>query len=485
MKPLQLSKKKLISWVVIMVITIIIGFIPPVEPLTTLGMQCIGAFVYVVAVMSMNLGMWACFPVVLYLGICTSANIGSVSIPYVIGSSSVVLMLFVYMFSLQLAEMGVSSAVGTWLISRKFVQKNSLNLMVGFWLASYVVSVVTFSGTSATILMIVMYKEIAKQLNIKQYGKFSICTLIGCAVMSFNGTVLFGIDAYSSMARNYFTAAGAGALPLTIAFLFNLIVSVVYFVVIYLVVRFLVRPEKYDMDTFKVDTSSLKLNKNLKWAIVAFALYVFFSMIPNLLPSNLPIVAFINRFGTVGILTVIFIVLSLVKKEDHTQMFDMGKMIRKCPWEVLVTIGTVFLVINNLNSAEAGIPAAMQMVFAPLGNIIRNPVVLMAFFVLLAGILTQFVGNGVLLAVISNISFLVLQAAGVSPAAMAPMATACALATLMGIALPTGSAMGMILASEGDLIRTKDMAIYGYLFTMVLNIVIIAAMFIITPLSNM
>lgn len=471
-----LTKKEILVLIITTVAMIAFGLLPPIAPLTPLGMRIIGAFIAFVVVWSFNIGTWYCMAMMVYLGIISWKSLDAVIFPGIFGHQVVVQMLFSFCFIIALNNVGMTRAISTWILSRKFAMRGPMWLMLTVWIAAFVGSALTLNGTAMLVIIIAIYKDIEKQLGLKPFSAYTACTLVGAGVISFLGNGFFSIDIFTRGCFGFFTAQGVSVPKAASYMLFNGCTTIIFTVILAVIVKLFVIPKaKVNTKEISIDTSCLKLTKGMIWAFIGFAFFLLVMLLPSFLPAGSKFSEFLSMWGMSGSLVIVLIVFSFVKVEDNKSMFNFSTAMKEINWDLLILMGAIFQLAGVLNSADTGIPAAMTSLLGPLASK-GSPMLIMCIFTVLSGIATQFLGNGVVAAVVASVSVPAVAACGGSPEMMIPLVCGVAVCALNGIAFPTGSTTAMILAGEKGTMKSKAVMGYGILFTCILELVVVLNM---------
>ena len=177
------SKKRFPSWihtVIIFALMFGIGFIPPVSQLTETGMKILGILIGTIYGVAVCAPAWPCMLAMVamaVLGVAPVANILSTGI----GSDSIMLMLFFFVFVAVLEQNKITEFLATWMITRKIVKGRP-------WLFSYIMIVGTmFTGAigSSFPAMIVFWgilSSVCNMYDIKPFTKYPTIAAIICPV---------------------------------------------------------------------------------------------------------------------------------------------------------------------------------------------------------------------------------------------------------------------------------------------------------------
>ena len=146
-----------------------IGFIPPVSQLTVTGMKIIGVLAGTIYGVTFCAPAWPCLLSMVALAALGVAPVGTI-LATGIGSDSVMLMLFFFIFVAVMEQNKITEFLATWLMSRNFVKGRP-------WLFSYIMIIGTmFTGAfgSSFPAMIVFWGiliSVCKMYDMKPFTK--------------------------------------------------------------------------------------------------------------------------------------------------------------------------------------------------------------------------------------------------------------------------------------------------------------------------
>ena len=167
------SKKNLslLHYTITLAIMLMVGMIPPAEPITVLGMKVVGVFAGMVYGWS-TLGL--IFPSL--LGLCIFAVSGSIPINQLFmegfGNNVVVLLIFIFIFAAAITEAGIGEFIATWLITRRAMLGRPWLLTAIFFLAAFLTSAAVNSFGSMIICWGILYDLCKKSvINLEKPGQ--------------------------------------------------------------------------------------------------------------------------------------------------------------------------------------------------------------------------------------------------------------------------------------------------------------------------
>jgi len=163
-----------------------------------------------------------------------------------------------------------------------------------------------------------------------------------------------------------------------------------------------------DVFADKRDFKPTLINKIGMVCIIAFLVLL---MVPEFMPDTLPVTIFLKKFGLVGVVAVMVVVLAIIRDEKGKPLIDTGKTFSMgMAWSLLLTIMAILVFTGAIVSDKTGISATLvsfaQSIF---GNVPGG-------LLIIAAVLLSFIGSntiqaGVILGIL--IPILVPIAAGI------------------------------------------------------------------------
>jgi sodium-dependent dicarboxylate transporter 2/3/5 len=178
-------------------------FLPPIEPITEVGMQVLFIFIGVIYLWSTVESMWSSLLAVIALGMSDYANMTAV-FKDAFGNSTVLLVFFSMVFFGAILEAGVAEYISRWFLTRKINTGRPYVFSYIYIFGVYVVSALTNCFTALMISWPIAY-TIIKDLGYTakdRYAKFLVfgtfvSSILGQPAIPFRGTKLMMIEAFN------------------------------------------------------------------------------------------------------------------------------------------------------------------------------------------------------------------------------------------------------------------------------------------------
>ena len=279
------------------------GQLPPVEPLTPLGMNLIGIFLGV-------LYGWVCIEIVWpsLAGLLALMLIGGMKPMMLLnksfGDPVVQMMFFIFVFCATISHYGLSKFISLWFITRKAVAGKP-------WLFTYtfLASIMLLGGlTSASPAAVIGWSILYGVCEVCGYKKgdsyptmmvFGIvyAAQVGMAIIPFKQAALTVMSAYETMSGTHIDYAKY----MIIAIIACALCSLLFL----LIGKYIFRPDVSklaDLDASKLDKDQSLTLSGVQKAVLGFLFaLVALLLIPAFLPKDLALVKFLKSIGNTGI----------------------------------------------------------------------------------------------------------------------------------------------------------------------------------------
>lgn len=309
----------LIKFVIMLVLTFGIGYLPPFGDITPLGMKVLGVFVgtifgwiFIDFIVTSMFGLVA-------LGLSGYGGVGAMFMSGM-GDYTPVTMVFAFIFAAALNTIGLTDGMAAWILTRKVAQGKPFVVIGIIFAAAYLLGSVNFFA-SLLLIWSIIYK-ISEKIGFKKRSYEVAYLLVGVMFFASSGSYLFPWNSSAIM----FSASTVAALGITaidpVQWYFG---AIVYFVGIYILWMLFALILRIDFSAMKgqalfEELKSVKWDNRMKLGLVLMLFVVLFLTIPAFLPKT-PFVTKWNSIGLIGA-TVIMLCIGFVVKVDGKQLFS-------------------------------------------------------------------------------------------------------------------------------------------------------------------
>ena len=442
--------------------------LPPIDPITSLGMRCIGAFLGMVYLWSACDTLWPSLVGLFMLGISGYGGEGGFNGLWMnaVGNYTVLLTLFAMVLFGAMDSVGDTKYIAKWFLTRKLFKGRPVVFMAVFYACCFVLAAVCSPITSLIILWPISL-SLMDTLGVKREDRFWKYFFVGMFVVStlaqpmfpFMGAQLIPYAAFQSM-----TAAMGN--PMTIPMAPYIVVDVVMTTLIMaiyiIVVKFVLR---VDMSKLKaVDPAMVEaqmplppMNLQQKIYLIMIPIYLLMILTPSFFPDN-TICKALSFLGPLGV-TVLWVSLFLIIKWQGKPLLDFKETAyRQFNWGIFFMIAAAVYGANTLSDEATGVPTFLVQTLTPvLGG--RSEMVFVAIMFTIALILTNFANNAAMAVVLMPVVLNFSNELGINPM---PVATGVILMVFVAMLTPAASPHAGLMHGMKHIYTTKEILTIGF-----------------------
>lgn len=294
------------------------GQLPPVEPLTPLGMRLIGIFLGV-------LYGWVFIEIVWpsLAGLLALMLVGGMKPKQLLNSSFgdpiVQMMFFIFVFCATINHYGLSKFISLWFITRKFVLGKPWLFTYTFLGSIFILGGLTSASPAAIIGWSILYGicEICGYKKGDGYPTMMVFGIVfaaqvGMSLIPFKQAALTCFGAYE-------TLSGGVAIDYGKYMFVALIICAVCSLGFIVLGKYIFRPDMgklLHLDTGKLDKDgTMNLSKIQKTILIFLFLLVALLLAPNFLPKTFFLTVFLKSIGNTGIVILLVTIMAAIKVE--------------------------------------------------------------------------------------------------------------------------------------------------------------------------
>ena len=441
---------------------------PPIDPITPLGMRCAGAFLSMVYLWSACDTMWPSMVGLFFLAISGYGGDAGFNGVWMnaIGVNTVLLTLFAMVLFGGLDEVGDTKYIAKWFLTKKIFKGRPMVFLAVFSACCFVLATIVSPITSLIILWpiavaLMQSVGVTREDRFWKYffvGMFAVSTLAQ-PFFPFLGAQLIPYAAFQSM-----TAAMGNpmTIPMLQYMLVDLIMTTLITAVYLIALRFVLR---VDMSKLKaVDPATVEkqmplppMNKQQKIFLIMVPIYLLMVLVPSFFGDN-PICAWLNSIGPMGI-TLIWIMLFLIIHIDGKPVLNFKEVAyHQFNWGIFFMIAAAVYGANTLSNEATGIPDFLIQVLTPLlGG--RSEMAFVAIMFTVALIVTNFANNAAMAVILMPFVLNFSNELGINPM---PVATGVILMVFVAMLTPAASPHAGLMHGMKNIYKTKDILTIGF-----------------------
>lgn len=356
------SKAYFINAIIGVVLMFGIGFIPPIEPITEMGMKVLGVFIGMIYLFSACDVGWSAV-----LSICALSIVGYCSLNTAaagaLGHAVVFQSAMAYIVAGSLNYYGVTEQIARWMLSRKALQGHPYLFVYIIYMSMAFICIFT-SSLAMVILYWAIFEGICQVLKYEKGSKFVTSTIVGIALSFVVGGAIAPIRGWQLSLFNLWQEnVGPMALP---QFMGITIVGTILCMGAYLLYQIkILKADFSPIANFDVSAlaSEEKMDSRQRKLLAVAAVVFFFVFLCALLPKSFPLYDLIaSKIGAAGFFALGAAFLGFASHNNGREaLIDFAGVCSKCiVWNVLLMIGATMVVASALTNEATGILPAIQ-----------------------------------------------------------------------------------------------------------------------------
>ena len=422
-------------------IMFLFGRLEPVEPLTPFGMNTLGVFMGVIYAWVFIDIIWPSMAGLLALMLLdvlpatTLLNKG-------FGDPTVIMMIFIFVFSATLDRYGLAKYISLWFVSRKCVAGRPWRLTFALLLAIAILGGLTSATPAAVIGWSLLY-GVFDLCGYKKGDGYPMMMIIGTvfaaqlgmALIPFKSLPLVAISAYEKLSGTSVDYALYMVAALTTCF-FCLLLFIA-------LGKHMFRPDVSKLEALDISLivkeADMRLDGVQKLLLGFLAALIVFMMLPGFLPPELAVTIFFKKIGNTGVCILLVAIMCAIRIKGKPLLPWRAMVHEGVAWPIIFILAFTLPLAGPLSDPRSGITAFMLEVLQPLFGTGSG-----LFFVLCIGvvavIMTQFINNTALAVALMPVVHTYCTTNGVSPELPVILITiACCLAFLTPAASSTAA----------------------------------------------
>ena len=472
-------------------VAIVVAFwvAPPIEPITSVGMRCVGVFLAMVYLWSTVGPLWLSLAGLFLFAVSGYGGEGSEGFNGVwlnaVGTSTVLLVLFTMVLFGALDEVGVTRYIARWFLTRRAFKGRPFVFLACFYAACFVLSALVSPITSLIILWPIAGR-LMETLRVERgdgiwkffyVGMFLVSTLAQ-PFFPFMGAQLVPYSAFAQM-----TAAVGN--PLEIPMLPYMAVDLIMTSLVMAVYLLIVKLLRVDVGKLKaVDPAQVaeqmplpRMDARQRAYSAMLPLYLAMVLVPTFFEGN-PLADALVSIGTLGV-SVFWVVLFCAVRWRGRPLLDFKEVAyRQFNWGIFFMIAAAVYGASTLSDEATGVTDFLVEALSPvLGG--QPEMVFVAIMFTVALVLTNFANNAAMAVVLMPVVLTFSEQLGINPV---PVAIGVILMVFVAMLTPAASPHAGMMHGRKDLYSTRDILSIGLPMC---AITLVAYIFIGYPLAKL
>ena len=447
-------------------ITALFWVMPPIAPITPIGMKCVGAFLGMVYLWSMVDTLWPSIFGLFMLGISGIDPTGLNGVWLnAVGNFTVLLVMFALVLFGAVHEVGDTMYIARWFLTKKVFKGRPFVFIAIFYVCCGVLSALLSPITSLIILWPIAI-SLTKTLGLTREDKIWSWFFVGMFLVStlmqpffpFMGAQLVPLSAFQGMTAQM---GNPMEVPMAQYMAVNLIMTTLIMTIYILAIKLL----RVDVSKLKaIDPAMIEeqmqlppMNTVQKAYLIMIPFYIAALLLPSFIKGFAPL-DFLGKLGPLGV-TVLFVIIFLVVRVDGKPLLNFKEMAyRQMNWGIFFMIAAAVYGANTLSNEATGVvPFLIQVLNPILGG--QSETGFVAIMFLVALVITNFANNAAMAVVLLPVVLAFSNQLGISPI---PVALGVTLMVFVAMLTPAASPHAGMMHGRKDLYSTGEILKIGF-----------------------
>ncbi|MGB4440285.1 MAG: SLC13 family permease [Sedimentibacter sp.] len=421
---IKIEKSKLMMTMLSFAVMLLFILLPPIEPITPMGMDVVGVFIGTVMLLSLVDTVWPsllCIPLFALTGVMTinEAIIGS------IGSwiTEFVIMSFVLTYALNAT--GFTARLTAYFMSRKFVSKSpwvftvsliSLGMMVGLFLDP-VPTVAFFMGFSNKIFKELGYKKTDRYPHMVTMALAFAINIAGGMTPISHPLAILGMGIYQNTVGK--------PISLFTYMVYAVPVGLIIYICLLIVLRIFFKPDLSKFENFdikKVLEEVKPMGLKEKITVATFFTVVLLWVLPGILtivsPGS-PVAAFLSKLGSTFPAIIAVVLLAFIEVDNEPVVDLKAAFSSGMSWGVIFLVSAAVLLGGAVTKESVGLSQFIVQNIVPVTKALP-PFMTVFVIVGLTSLMTNFTSNVTTITLMTSVGLsIALGSEGLNPAGIA------------------------------------------------------------------
>ncbi|MDR2819352.1 MAG: hypothetical protein LBB60_02300 [Desulfovibrio sp.] len=462
-------------------ITFGFGCLPPVHPITPIGMKVLGIFLGMIFLWSFVSILWPSLLGIVALIICGYAPLRQV-VFLSFGDTVPVLVLFAMVLFGAIQHSGVTRYISRWFLTREIINGKPVIFSFIFIYATYILAALSATILPALLFMWAILYSVLEDVGYKKGDRYTAVMVIGTmfgaicgqAAKPFTGSALMIVGAYEKAAQTQ--------IDYLHYMFFGFIMCSICIFLYALLIKFVFRPDMSKIKDISIDRFKKEqlppMNRLQKIMTVSLFSYLVMVLLPSILPKSWPVIGLLSRIGPLGIVILFCAALVFFKLENKPVLNFKEIAGKYLVWDVYFLVCMAMAISSALTVDATGITEFLKTFLNPvLGG--HSLTAFTCILVLFCVSITQFANNGVMGVLLMPVVKVFSEQSGANFEAIAILII---FALHIALLTPAASPYAAILYGNKDWISQGEIVRYGVIICLM---TILAYTVIGIPLTNL
>lgn len=342
-----------------------LGLLPPISPITPLGMQILGIFLGLIYLWSAVDTIWPSIMGIIALGLSDYCTI-SEAIYSGMGNPLVWQIIMIMILAGALGQTNLGRVVSTWLLGRKILQGRPLLFSGTFLIGTFILSILV--SIPAVWLSWAIIYSLAEMFGYKKGDKYITTMLIGIFVAFILGTATIPFAGIRAALCNAFAGIAGFEISYGLYMLMAFLLAILLLVLYLLSMKFVFKVDMSKLSNFsseKLIKDKVTLTRQEKACVYGFLAGILAIIISSVCPKSWLLVRVLNTLTLSGIFALIVVILSLIRLDGKPIINFVQLAPKSIQWNMIFIIVCILPVSTALSSDLAGINAMFLKILTP------------------------------------------------------------------------------------------------------------------------
>lgn len=441
-------------------ITFGFGYLPPIDPITPMGMKVLGIFLGMIFLWSFCDLLWSSL-----MGIAALVVVGYAPLPKVIqmsfGNVVPCLVLFALILFGAIQNSGVTRYIARYFLTRKIINGRPSVFNFIFIYATYVLAAISATILPVIIFMWAILFDVLREVGYKKGDKYTAIMVIGVffgaisgqAAKPFTGSALMIVGAYEQVAQ--------AQIDYLQYMLFGFIMSSLGILVYSLLIKFVFRPDMSRIADISIERFQREplppMSAEQKWMAGALTSFFVLVLLPSILPKSIPVIALLAKIGPLGVCLLFIAAFCAIRVNGKPLMKFKEIASKYVVWDVYILVCMAMVISAAMTTKGMGITEFIANMLSPiLGG--HSFAFFLVSAIIFCTLITQFANNGVMgVLFMPMLKFFSEQAGGSFEAT----AVILIFALHMAIMTPAASPYAAFIYGNNEWLHKQDILKYG------------------------
>ena len=441
-------------------ITFGFGYLPPIDPITPMGMRVLGIFLGMIFLWSFVSILWPSLLGIVALIICGYGPLPQV-LKMSFGDTVPTLVLFAMVLFGAIQHAGVTRYISRWFLTRKIINGKPVMFSFVFMYATYVLAALSANILPVLLFMWAILYSVLEDVGYKKGDKYTAIMVIGTMFAAISGQAAKPFTGSALMIAGAYEKAANAQLDYLHYMVFGFIMSSLGIILYSLLIKFVFRPDMSNIEDINIERFDREklppMDTKQKIMMVSLFGYLILVLLPSILPKSIGVIALLAKIGPLGVVILFVVALSLFKM-DNKPIIDFKEVAgRYVIWDVYFLVCMAMAISSAMTAPTTGITKFLEATLNPiLGG---HSFFVFAIILTVFGVsITQFANNGVMGVLLMPVIKVFSEQSGGNFEAAAVLSV---FAMHIAILTPAASPYAAILYGNKDWVSQNDVFKYG------------------------